>query len=155
MNVSPKFTRPKKFILVFRGVGFASPDPPFKSAAVAASASQVRTLKPSRPLSRPPGGKDLRGARPGTGPEAQDQARDWLGGPGPGQGLARRPWPSQAILFFFPRNKKKPGFFIFGGGSATPPPNRKKPDFFYSEGVKSQIGISGGARNADLGSDPL
>ena len=37
------------------GVGFAPPDPPFKSAAVAASASQVRTLEPSRPLSRPPG----------------------------------------------------------------------------------------------------
>ena len=27
--------------------------------------------------------------------------------------------------------------------------------FFYSEGVRSQIGISGEARNADLGSDPL
>ena len=31
------------------------PEPNFKSAAVAASASQVRTLEPSRPLSRPPG----------------------------------------------------------------------------------------------------
>ena len=38
-----------------QGGGFAPPDPPFKSAAVAASASQVRTLEPSRPLSRPPG----------------------------------------------------------------------------------------------------
>ena len=36
--------------------GLRPPDPPFKSAAVAASASQVRTLEPSRPLSRPPGG---------------------------------------------------------------------------------------------------
>ena len=27
--------------------------------------------------------------------------------------------------------------------------------FLLSEGVRSQIGISGGARNADLGSDPL
>ena len=45
----------KKFKL-FLG-GFAHPpDPPFKSAAVAASASQVRTLEPSRPLSQPPGG---------------------------------------------------------------------------------------------------
>ena len=42
-------------------------------------------------------------------------------------------------------------------GSATPPgPAGRKPDFFlYSKGVRSQIGISGFARNADLGSDPL
>ena len=35
---------------------FAPPDPPFKLAAVAASAGQLRTFKPSRPLSRPLGG---------------------------------------------------------------------------------------------------
>ena len=34
--------------------GFAPRTPPFKPAAVADSASQVRTLEPSRPLSRPP-----------------------------------------------------------------------------------------------------
>ena len=43
-----------KKVQTFPGGGFASPDPPFQSAAVAASASQVRTLEPSRPLSRPP-----------------------------------------------------------------------------------------------------
>ena len=81
--------------------------------------------------------------RPGTGLEAQDQARDWLGGPGPGQGLARRPWPSQAILFFFPRNKKKPGFFYFRRGVGSPPAKQEKAGLFYSEGGKSQIGGGG------------
>ena len=52
---SPKFKQPKKVYTFFCGGGFAPADPPFKSAAVAASASQVRTLEPSRPLSRPPG----------------------------------------------------------------------------------------------------
>ena len=118
-RASPKFKQPKTSLNLFSLGSFAPPDPPFKSAAVAASASQVRTLKPSRPLSRPPGGEDLRGTRPGTGLEAQDQARDWPGGPGPGQGLARRPCPSQAILFLFAEIKKL-GFVIFGGGSATP-----------------------------------
>ena len=45
----------KKVQTFFLG-GLRPPRPPFKSAAVAASASQVRTLEPSRPLSRPPGG---------------------------------------------------------------------------------------------------
>ena len=49
------WTITKKFKL-FPGGGFAPQTPPFKSAAVAASARQVRTLEPSRPLSRPPGG---------------------------------------------------------------------------------------------------
>ena len=43
-----------KKVQTFSWGGFAYPDPPFKSAAVAASARQVRTLEPSRPLSRPP-----------------------------------------------------------------------------------------------------
>ena len=72
--------------------------------------------------------------RPGTGLEAQDQARDWLGGPGPGQGLARRPWPSQAILFFSHEIKKKRFFFIFGGGSATPRQTGKSQTFFLFGG---------------------
>ena len=44
-----------KEIKTFSWGGFSPPDPPFKSAAVAASASQVRTLEPSGPLARPPG----------------------------------------------------------------------------------------------------
>ena len=44
----------KKFILFFSWGGFAPPDPPFKSAAVAASTSQIGPLKPSRRLSQPP-----------------------------------------------------------------------------------------------------
>ena len=44
-----------KKVQTFSWGGFAPRDPPFESAAVAASARQVRTLEPSRPLSRPPG----------------------------------------------------------------------------------------------------
>ena len=47
------WTITKKFKL-FPG-GLRPPRPPFKSATVAASARQVRTLERSRPLSRPPG----------------------------------------------------------------------------------------------------
>ena len=89
------FGQSQKSSNFFLGV-CAPPDTPIKSAAVAASASQVRTLKPSRPLSRPPGGKDLRGARPGTSLEAQDQARDWPGPGPPGQSLAWS-WASKPI----------------------------------------------------------
>ena len=46
--------RQKKFILFLLG-GLRLPRAPFKSAAAAASASQVRTLKLSRLLSRPVG----------------------------------------------------------------------------------------------------
>ena len=53
---SPKFEQPKKSLNFFSWWGFAPPDPPLESAAVAASAGQLRTLKPSRPLSQPPQG---------------------------------------------------------------------------------------------------
>merc|ERR1711966_616490 len=42
-----------------------------------------------------------------------------------------------------------------GGRLPPPPPNKKNGHVIYSEGVRSQIGISGEARNADLGSDSL
>ena len=44
--------------------------------------------------------------------DLQDQARDWLGGPGPAH-------------TFFP-HKRKTGVFIFGGGSATPLAQQEK-----------------------------
>ena len=47
------FGQPQKGSNFFLG-GLRPPRPPFKSAAVAASARQVRTLELSRPLSRPP-----------------------------------------------------------------------------------------------------
>ena len=77
-----------------------------------------------------------------------------LGPPGPGQGLAGRPWPGP--YFFFPHEIQKNTFVLFSeGGSRPPRPAGKSPAFLFSEGVRSQIGISGSARNADLGSDPL
>ena len=45
-------------------------------------------------------------------------------------------------------------FFIFERGSATPP-QQEKALLFYSEGVRSKIGISGEDIDANLGSDPL
>ena len=82
-------------------------DPPVKSAAVAASASQDGTLKPSRPLSRPPWvGSTWAWTRPGTGREAL----------GPGLGLAGdpgwRPWPEPQA----PGPAGKRLAFLFGGG---------------------------------------
>ena len=41
--------------------GYATPDPPLKSAAVAASASQNGPLEPSRLLSQPPGARRVTG----------------------------------------------------------------------------------------------
>merc|ERR1711966_391693 len=79
----PSSNSRKKVYTFFCWGGFAPPDPPFKSAAVAASASQVRTLKPSRPLSRPPGWEVLGlGPDQGLARRPWDQARDWPGGPG-------------------------------------------------------------------------
>ena len=47
---------------------------------------------------------------------------------------------------FFPHEKKK-SFFLFSEGGRLPPSENKKAGvFFYSEGVRSQIGISGSAR---------
>ena len=115
MSYSPKFKQPKRSLDFFSWGGFAPPDPPFKSAAVAASASQVRTLKSSRPLSRPRGGKYLRGTKPGTGREA----------------LARP-------IFLFLTKKNKTGFSYFRRGSATPPPSRKMPDVFLFGGGQIQ-----------------
>ena len=53
-GISRKASKSQKSLNFFLG-GLRPPRTPFKSAAVAASASQVRTLEPSRPLSRPPG----------------------------------------------------------------------------------------------------
>ena len=58
--------------------------------------------------------------RPGIGLEAQDQARDWPGGPGPGPGHTS----------FFHELKSR-AFLFSGGGSATPPPSGKKLDFLF------------------------
>ena len=49
-----KVRAPQKKYKLFSWGGFAPPDPPLESAAVAASAGQLRTLKPSRLLSQPP-----------------------------------------------------------------------------------------------------
>ena len=58
--------------------------------------------------------------RPGTGREAQDQARDWPGGPGP------------AHTFFFPTNKKNAGLFLFSEGGRLPPrPAGKSRTFIF------------------------
>merc|ERR1711966_231555 len=74
-----------------------------------------------------------------------------LGPPGPGQGLAGRPWEPGRHTLFFLTNKKKTGFFNIRRGVGYPPLKIKKARlFFYSEGVRSQIGISGSPRNADL-----
>ena len=100
----PSSSSPQKVYTFFCWGGFAPPDPPFKSAAVAASASQVRTLKPSRPLSRPPGvGSTWTWTGPGPGREAL----------GPGQGLAVRPWQPGRHTFCFLTNIKKTRFFLF------------------------------------------
>ena len=54
-HTSWHFLDNQKKVQTFPGGGGLRPtDPTFKSAAVAASARQVRTLEPSRPLSRPP-----------------------------------------------------------------------------------------------------
>jgi len=91
-------------------------------AAVAASASQVRTLKPSRPLSRPP--------RVGS---------TWsLTGPGPGQeALGPRPGTRrEPILFVSHEKKNSRTFFIFGGGVCYPPSENEKSPFFMSRKQK-------------------
>ena len=88
--------------------GFAPPDPPFKSAAVAASARQVRTLELSRPLSRPPWvgstwsmvwNVDYRTAR--SSPTKPTDSGSFFWAPekksgicGPGGGSWAKPWPS-------------------------------------------------------------
>ena len=95
--------------------GYAPPDPPLKSAAVAASASQIRTLKPSRPLSRPPGVRST-GEVPCQGLARKLwPAREWQGGPG----LAH-------TLFFL----TKTNLFIFSGGSPAPPAQQEKAGLF-------------------------
>ena len=79
----------------------------------------------------------------GTGLEAQDQARDWLGGPGLGQGLARRPWPRparNADLGFDPlRIKKKVRLFPAGRGGSRPPSENKKARLFLFRGKKKSM----------------
>ena len=62
--------------------------------------------------------------------DLQDHPRDWPGGTGP------------AHILFLPTNKENKHMFFCSS-------------VFLSEGVRSQIGISGLARNADLRSDPL
>ena len=121
----PSSSSPKKVYTFFCWGGFAPPDPPFKSAAVAASASQVRTLKPSRPLSRPPGvGSTWTWTGPGPGREAL----------GPGQGLAGRPWRPGRHTFLFLTNKNKLDFLFSEGGRLPPSENKKSPAFLLFGG---------------------
>ena len=119
-----------KKVQTFYWGGFAPPDPPFKSAAVAASASQVRTLKQSQPLSRPPWvGSTWTWTGPGTRREALGPGLGLAGGPG------WRPWPeaqARGPYFFFSHEKKKKRAFLFSRL------------FLFSEGVRSQIGMRGG-----------
>ena len=72
-----------------------------------------------------------------------------LGPLGPGQGLTRRPWPSP--YFFSSPKQRQRGV---RRRLATPFPARSCRFFSSGGGVGSQIGVSGFARNADLGSDP-
>ena len=54
---------------------------------------------------------------------------------------------ARTILFFFSRIKTENGFFLFSEGVGYPPAQQEKAGhFFYSEGVRSKIGISGFAR---------
>ena len=74
--------------LFFSWVGSVPPDPPFKSAAVAASAGQIGTPKPGRLLSQPPPATVGRQA-------AAIAAFEWHGGLGAEAPESQEVWGAQ------------------------------------------------------------